>query len=77
LDLFDGDIYEAVFLKLAFGVKVGHQKASFLILVSNRSHEFDVHFFGKVLDVLFEVCDWSVDIHLVLPLVLGPLEFEF
>lgn len=77
LDLFNRDINEAVFLKLAFRVKVGHQKASLLILVRDRSHEFYVHFLGKVLDILFEVCDGRVHIHLILPLVLSPLEFEF
>ena len=77
LDLFNRNIDEAVFLKLAFRVKVGHQKASLLILVRDRSHELYVHLFGKVFDILFEVCDGRVHIHLILPLILGPLEFEF
>jgi len=47
------------------------------MLVRDGSHELNVHFFGKVLDILFEVCDRRVHIHLILPLVLSPLELEF
>ena len=73
----NAQIDETVFLKLASGIEVSNQKSCFLILFSNLSHQFDVHLFGKVLNKFFEVCNWGINVHLVLPFVFSPLEFEF
>ena len=47
-----------------------------MISFSYLRHQLDVELLSKVFNVLLEIQDWRVDLHLVLPVVVSPLLLE-
>jgi len=63
-------------LELALRIEVGYEEASLLVCLRDLGHQLDVEGGGKVLNILLEIQDWRVHLHLVLPVVVSPLLLE-